>query len=79
MAGIKFEIVQRLLELSQGSKGWAKEVNLVSWNDRKPKVDIREWDEAHEKMCKGITLNKEELQKLKEYLQNLDIDKLGLD
>jgi hypothetical protein len=79
MAEIKFEIVDHLLELSIGAKGWAKEVNLVSWNDRKPKIDIREWDETHEKMGKGITLNKEELIKLKDFLQTLDIDKLGMD
>lgn len=79
MADIKFEIVEHLLELSIGSKGWTKEVNMVSWNDRKPKLDIREWDETHEKMGKGITLNKEEIKKLKELLQNLDIDTLGMD
>lgn len=79
MADIKFEIVDHLLELSLGAKGWTKEVNLVSWNDRKPKIDIREWDETHEKMGKGITLNKEEVQKLKDFFQNLDIEKLGMD
>ena len=28
-------------------------MNLVSWNDRAAKFDIREWDEDHEKMKKG--------------------------
>lgn len=79
MADITFEIQEHCVELSIGAKGWAKEVNKVSWNNRKPKIDIREWDETHEKMGKGITLNKEELIKLKEWLQEVDIDSLEID
>jgi len=75
---IKFEIKQDLVTLSEGSKGWKKEVNVVSWNDNAPKVDIREWDPSHEKMGKGITLSKEELSKLKDYLATLDLDDLEI-
>ncbi|GMQ56425.1 hypothetical protein AN1V17_08180 [Vallitalea sediminicola] len=42
-----------------------RELNLISWNEREPKYDIREWDEEHEKMSKGVTLSKDELSKLK--------------
>ena len=66
MAELKFFIKENLGVISEGSKGWKKEVNLVSWNDRKAKLDIRDWDESHEKMGKGITLSKEELIELKE-------------
>jgi len=65
--------------LSEGSRGWRKEINLVSWNDRKPKIDIRDWDEERVKMGKGITLNKEELLKLKELLDSIDLDTLEVD
>ena len=41
MAEIKFEITKHLGVLSQSTKGWTKELNLVSWNDREPKYDIR--------------------------------------
>ena len=71
MAEIKYEIVRELAVLSEGSKGWSKELNLISWNDREPKYDIREWSPNHEKMGKGITLSKEEIQKLTEALSNL--------
>lgn len=37
-----------------------KEVNLVSWNGGVPKVDIRDWDEDHERCSKGITLTEAE-------------------
>ncbi len=64
MADIKFEIVQSLGVLSESPKGWTKELNLVSWNDREPKYDIREWSPDHEKMGKGVTLSKDEFDKL---------------
>ena len=28
--------------LSENTKGWRKELNLISWNDAAPKFDIRE-------------------------------------
>jgi len=50
MAKIKFEIIKNIGVLSESSKGWKKELNLVSWNDRDPKYDLRDWDPEHEKM-----------------------------
>ena len=73
MAGLKFEIKEDLGTLSESSKGWKKELNIISWNDRAPKFDIREWDPEHEKMAKGITLNADELKELKNILNNMDI------
>ena len=57
---IKFEIQESLGEISVSSRAWTKELNLVSWNGAKAKLDIREWSPDHEKMGKGITLTKEE-------------------
>jgi hypothetical protein len=71
LAEIKFEITERINVLSESSKGWTKELNLISWNGREPKFDIREWDPNHEKMGKGVTLSKEEMDKLKEALLGL--------
>ncbi len=78
MAEVKFEIVKSLGVLSETSKGWMKEINLVSWNDRNPKYDIREWSPDHERMSKGITLSPEEMVKLKEILATIDIENLDL-
>ena len=55
MAEIKFEIKEHIGGLSIGSKGWAKELNLISWNEAAPKFDIRDWTPEHEKMGKGIS------------------------
>lgn len=73
MAEIKFEIKENIGVLSESTKGWSKELNIVSWNDKEPKYDLREWDPAHEKMGKGMTLSVEELKKLKEVLNEMDL------
>lgn len=78
MADIKFDIIEKLGTIGEGSKGWSKEVNIISWNGRKAKVDIRDWDENNEKMGKGLTLTKEELKTLKGLLNSLDIDELDI-
>ena len=71
MAEIKYEIIETLGVLSENAKGWKKELNLISWNDREPKYDLREWDPEHEKMGKGITLSEEEVYKLKDILDGI--------
>lgn len=68
MPEIKYEIVEKIGVLSTTDKGWSKELNLVSWNDRELKYDLRDWNENHDKMGKGITLTRDELDKLKETL-----------
>lgn len=68
MAELKFEITEQIAVLSESSTGWTKELNLISWNGREPKYDIRDWSPNHEKMGKGLTLNKEEIDILKRVL-----------
>jgi hypothetical protein len=71
MADIKFEIIKTIGVLSESAKGWKKELNLISWNGRDPKYDIRDWSEDHTKMGKGVTLDQEELIQLKGLLQKI--------
>ena len=73
MAEIKYEIKENIGVLSESAKGLAKVLILVSWNDKEPKYDLREWDPAHEKMGKGITLSKEELIKLRYILNGMNL------
>lgn len=73
MSDIKFEIKETIGILSESTKGWKKELNLVSWNDKDPKYDIREWSPDHAKMGKGITLTKEELGKLRDMLRGINL------
>ncbi|HHX68532.1 MAG: PC4/YdbC family ssDNA-binding protein [Miniphocaeibacter sp.] len=69
MAEFKFEIVENLGILSENAKGWRKELNLVSWSEREPKYDIREWNPDHTRMSKGVTFTKDELMILQELLK----------
>lgn len=71
MAEIKFEIAEHIAVLSESAKGWKKELNLISWNGREPKYDIRDWDPNHEKMGKGVTLSKEEFDLLREVITTI--------
>lgn len=73
MADIKYEIKQNVGELSESAKGWKKELNLIRWNDKEPKYDIREWAPNHEKMGKGVTLTSEELKKLRDILNKMEV------
>lgn len=73
MADIKFEIKETTGVLSESAKGWKKELNLISWNDKEGKYDIRDWDSEHKKMGKGVTLTENELKELKDLLNSMDI------
>jgi hypothetical protein len=73
MSDIKFEIVQKLGALSKSASGWEKQLNLISWNDRDPKYDLRDWSPDGQTMGKGATLTKDELKALKELLNKMDI------
>ncbi|MCL2712919.1 MAG: PC4/YdbC family ssDNA-binding protein [Methanomassiliicoccaceae archaeon] len=68
MVDIEYEIVERIAVLSESPKGWKKELNLIKWNGRPEKFDVREWSPDGEKMGKGITLSKEEVAILKKAL-----------
>ncbi|AVM42066.1 YdbC family protein [Fastidiosipila sanguinis] len=68
----KFEIKKQLGVLSSGRSGWNREVNVVSWNDANPKIDIRDWSEDHSRMSKGISMTAEEIAVLLEILEEID-------
>jgi hypothetical protein len=73
MSEIKFEIIKKIAVLSTSASGWSKELNFISWNDREPKYDLRDWSADHEKMGKGVTLSKEELSALRELLNGIEL------
>ncbi|MDE5763963.1 MAG: hypothetical protein K2I00_03250 [Ruminococcus sp.] len=74
MAELKFEIKQHIGTLSENAKGWAKELNMVSWGEHEAKYDIREWSPDHARMSKGITFTVDELASLKELLDGMGLD-----
>ncbi|MEO1780818.1 YdbC family protein [Enterococcus diestrammenae] len=66
-----YEILEEIAVLSENPKGWRKEFNLVSWNGRPAKFDIRDWAPDHEKMGKGVTLSNEEFAALKAAIEKM--------
>ena len=74
MADFKWEITESIGVLSENPKGWTKELNRVSWNGREAKYDIREWSPDHKTMSKGVTLTDEEVEALKDLLNQIKKD-----
>ncbi|MDA3885850.1 MAG: PC4/YdbC family ssDNA-binding protein [Candidatus Delongbacteria bacterium] len=78
MAELKYDVKKNLGVLGGEINGWSKKINLISWNERKAKADIRDWDKSNEKMRKGITLTKAELIDLKKILLETDLESLDM-
>ena len=61
----EFKIVRHIAVLSERDEtGMQMEFNIVSFNGKTPKWDIRKWDENHEKMSKGISMTNPEFENL---------------
>lgn len=73
MSEINYDIIKKVGVIGESTKGWKKEINLISWNGRDAKYDIRDWSEGNEKMGKGVTLSKDEISELKKILNSMDI------
>ncbi len=73
---ITFDIVKSIGVLSSTPSNWQKELNMVSWNNNPAKLDIRDWNQDHDRMRKGLTLTCEEAKMLREILSDLDLDAL---
>jgi hypothetical protein len=73
VADITYNIVMHIGVLSQSNTGWTKEVNLVSWNDRPPKYDIRDWSPDHAQLGRGVTLSREEMLELRDLLNSWEL------
>ena len=69
MPDFKFEVTKFIGSLNGETRGWHKELNMISWNDAEPKYDIRTWTGTdHERMGKGISLTREELAALRDLI-----------
>lgn len=73
MAEITHNIIHVFGTISESHNGWTKELNLISWNDKEPKYDIRTWSPGHDKMGKGVALSKDEILKLAELIKDIEV------
>lgn len=58
---VTYEVHEKIGVIASYSNGWSKEINKISWNGRSGKFDIRDWDDKHEHMSRGITLHEDEM------------------
>jgi len=72
-----YVFVKALGVLREHDKGWCREVNVVKWNGCQPKLDIRDWNEEHNRMGRGITLSLDEARTLKNMLMAYDLRDLA--
>lgn len=77
---VTYNIVKHIGVVAKYKSGWTKELNIVEWNDGPPKYDLRDWDNEHENMGKGLTFVKSEARELARLLEESfdleDIDKI---
>ena len=66
---VSYVVDEHIGILSTSGTGWSKELNLIAWNGRGQKYDIRDWSPEHKKMSRGITLNEDEAKALYELLK----------
>ena len=70
----KYEITEHFGDLPQNANGWAKQLNKISWMERTPKYDLREWSPDGTKMNKGVSFTDEELKALRDLLNEMNLD-----
>ena len=71
---VEFEIVKHYSVISK-KKSYQKEVNLISWNGRKPVLDIRNIrinPDGERCPLAGITVEKEDMVVLRDLLNHID-------
>lgn len=74
---IRFEILDHIGVLSQNQYGWAKEINVISWNGKRPKFDIREWSPDHTHMSRGLTFSEHEMKNLQKAIAEKELTLRG--
>lgn len=71
MADFNYEVTEEVGVIGNPTpSGWITQLNLVSWNGKEPKLDIRSWNEDHSRMGKGISLSMEEATELANLLNS---------
>ena len=67
---VTFVVRKHLGVLSENTKGYTTEANIVSWNGYPPKLDIRQWTPETHRPMRGLTLSEHEAHRLYEALKN---------
>ena len=64
------ELIKKIALISGSETGFRKELNLVSWNGREPKYDLRGWSPEGIPL-RGVTLTEDEAKELQKVLNDM--------
>ena len=64
------EVIKKIALISGAETGFRKELNIVSWNGREPKYDLRSWSPEGIPL-RGVTLTEDEAKELKKVLKDV--------
>ena len=64
------EVIKKIALISGSEKGFRQELNLVSWNGKDPKYDLRSWSPEGIAL-KGLTLTEDEAKELQKVLNDM--------
>ena len=70
MAEITMNVIKKIAVISDEDEGYRKELNIVSWNGREPKLDLRNWS-PNGQALKGITMTEDEAKELQKVLNDM--------
>ena len=64
------EVIRKIALVSGSETGFRKELNIVSWNGKEPKYDLRSWSPEGIAL-KGLTLTEDEAKELQKALNDM--------
>lgn len=64
-----FMIHKEIGIVSEKPSGWTMELNLVSFNGREAMYDLREWNDDHTALRRGVRLSESDLASLAKIIQ----------
>ena len=62
-------ITRHIGVISESSRGWRLELNMVSWNSAEPKLDIHDWSPDYNRCTSRGTFTKDEARTLVKLLE----------
>ena len=69
---MKYEIIKKLGVLEGDPEGYRTEINIISWDGRLPKLDIRKW-QPNGKPSGGVCLSETGLDSLKDLIKDVTL------
>ena len=64
------KVIKKIALISGSETGFRKELNIVSWNGKEPKYDLRSWSPEGIAL-KGLTLTEDEAKELQKVLNEM--------